>query len=101
MILLDELRKAFTRSEDQAIIKAQENRVSQLERIQEIMKGETGDIIKNWLIDDVSAIVKDLIQTRDEKFISQLEAKLDLINKLKTENELDAIQRWAESKLAE
>jgi shikimate kinase len=94
--LFEKAKKIFQTEEDQEYLRQEEARARELEQIRQTMLSEGGQSLKKVLRSEITSLVDKLIETREPHLISDLKANLNLYNKLKTDDELDAINRELE-----
>lgn len=103
MSLLNLLAKAKAKfvedNKDQVVLNNLEERTRELENVKELMSGEGGKSLKKMIISDFFSALDNLFTTQEPRYIAELKALRDLINKLSVDRELDQIKAYLEDKL--
>jgi hypothetical protein len=93
--LLSKAKEIFTQKPDQADLDQQEKLISELTDLNILMSSKEGKVLINWLKGEVVSTIQNLIRTREDKYISDLESKLNLFNKLtSSKNDLKLIEDY-------
>lgn len=97
--LFNKVRNIYKEKSDQELLDTEEKRVADLEQIQALTASPQGQILIKWLINEIETIFYKLLETREDKLISDLKAYTNLLKKLSANHDIDYIQKWLEEKL--
>jgi hypothetical protein len=95
MNIFNKARELFKQKEDQEPLRQLESQVEELNALTRIMDTKDGEVLINWLKSEIKATIDNIIKTREDKYISDLDSNLKLFNKLTSSKEdLKAIEAW-------
>jgi len=91
--LINKAREIFSQKEDQEIIRQTEAQAEDLSALTRIMDSKDGEVLIDWLKGEIKSTIDNLIKTREDKYISDLDSSLKLFNKLtSSKDDLKAIE---------
>lgn len=94
--LLSKAKELFTSEEDQKRLAVTEQHAQDIEAIKDLANSDGGKLLLKDLVNDFFSTLKNLIETREDKYISDLKSIMDMINKLSVNQELEAIRSYLE-----
>jgi len=97
--LLSKAKEIFITEEDQKTLSNIEQQAMDLEDIRITMDSDGGKRLKKMLVNDFFNALDKLIETRDDRYISDLKSIMNFINKLNVNQDLDDIRQFLEDKL--
>jgi hypothetical protein len=98
--LLSKAKEKFVDDKkDQVSLNNLEERTRDLENVKDLMTCEGGKSLKKMIVSDFFFALDNLFSTQEPRYIAELKALRDLINKLSVDRELDQIRIYLEDKL--
>lgn len=97
--VLQRAKEMFSSPEDQEMIAQQTERAEDLEAIAGLMADPRSVALKRSIKQDIEIIMVKLFATKDVTLVSDLEANFKLLNKLRAEDELMALEAWLNEKV--
>lgn len=97
--LLSKAYGIFKETDDQEKLKRIEERTIALSEIQSIITSKGGEALRALLVKDFFAALNKLIETREDRYISDIQSIMDMINKLSVDSELKAIEAYLNDRL--
>lgn len=97
--LLSKAKEIFTTQEDQKTLADIKQQAMDLQDIQITMDSDGGKKLKQMIVNDFFTALNKLIETREDKYISDIKSLMDLINKLNVNQDFDGIRQYLEDKM--
>lgn len=94
----DKAEELFSSEEDQITIKGRREEYLDAESIEQLAHSRGGSLIIKGLKEDISNALQKLIDTREGRYISDIDSCLTLLTKLtNSKNRVEAIGSWLDS----
>lgn len=97
--LVSNALELFKTEEDQKKLSLTDKRAAEMEAISDLVNSEAGKALISSLINDFFATLEALFKTREDRYISDLQSILNMINKLSVNQEIEALRSFLEDRI--